>query len=178
MLVVDSESFELELSRLTNPSAKIVKMDKLGRGDKKETPESLRALIAQDSLNQNGTAKQIAQAYGVSESSVNAYKGGATSTDRMVNGKLDKDLVSRNEKIGKRAQNKMRLAIEHITKEKLEAAKVGEISQVAANMARVVEKTLPKVPENVTQNNIIFYSPQQIGEGNYDVIDVTADSVR
>jgi uncharacterized protein (DUF4415 family) len=176
MLVVDDEDFELELKRLNEKVAQVVPMPKMGRPDgATETPESLRKLIASDSITGNGTAKQIAEAYGVSQSSVNAYAGGATSTDRMVAGKLDNDLVQANQRIGRRAQRKLNLALKHITEDKLRDAKATDISQVAANMSRIIEKTTPKVPETQVQNNIIFYSPQQIGEGNYDVIDVAVE---
>lgn len=178
MLVTSDEDFDLELSRLSNRKAEIVPMPKLGRQHTRETPESLRALIASDSLNGNGTAKEIANAYGVSQSSVNAYAGGATSTDRMVAGKLDSDLVTRNKRIGKKAQTKMSMAIDAITKEKLDAAKATDLSSIAANMAKVVDKTIPKAEEKIINNNIVFYSPQQVGPGNYEVIDVEAERLR
>lgn len=173
MLVVDNEDFELELNRLQGRTAQVIPLPKMGRGSKAETPESLRNLIAGDSLNGNGTAKEIANAYGVSQSSVNAYAGAATSTDRMVAGRLDEKLLENNRKIGRTAQVKLSKAIQHITDEKLQAAKATDLSSIAANMARVVEKTTPKVLEGVTNNNIIFYSPQQIRPENYEVIDVT-----
>lgn len=176
MLVVNDEDFELELSRMTKPTAEIIAMPKMGRQATKETPESLRALIASDSLNGNGTAAQIAEAYGVSQSSVNAYAGGATSTDRMVAGKFDNKLLERNKRIGIRAQKKMASAIDKITEEKLEASKATELSQIASNLSKVVDRAIPKTDDDRPINNIIFFSPQQVGPNNYDVIDVTAET--
>lgn len=177
MLVVDDEDFELELNRLNDSGAKVVPLPKMGRTEgTKETPESLRKLIAGEALEGGSTAKEISHAFNISPSSISAYKAGATSTDRLTAGKLDTVLVENNQKIGRTAQNKLMKALKHITEEKMADAKLTDLGQVAANMSRIIEKTTPKVPEAPTvQNNIIFYSPQQIKPENYDVIDLAAE---
>jgi predicted transcriptional regulator len=180
MLIVKDEEFELELNRLNKSNeAQVIPLPKKGRPDNcREVPEALRNQIAHDSINKHGTAKEIANAYGISQSSVNAYAGGATSTSRLVEGKLDEKLIENNRKIGRFAQVKLSKALKFMTDSKLESAKATELSTIAANMAKVVEKTTPKVPENVVNNNIVFYSPQQIGEGNFETIDVTPEPVQ
>lgn len=181
MLIVDDEDFELEMQRC-NPSKNksvIIPMDKKGRPDGCiETPESLRKLIAGDAIDGVATTKQIAEAYGVSQSSVNAYKGDSTSTDRMVAKVVDDDLKRHNDKkrerINNLAQRVTKRALEHITDEKLLSSKATDLSQIAANAARVIDKTAPKEAAIAVQNNIHFYSPQQIRKENYEVVDAEA----
>jgi predicted transcriptional regulator len=173
MMVVDDEDFELEIARSVN-AAQVVQMPSKGRNGAAATPDSLRQLIAADAIEGNGSAQEIARAYGVSESSVSAYKNGATSTTNYNNGNGElKDFVDgKREKIKGRAQNKLLLALKHITDEKLKEAKVSDLSTIAANMSRVIDKTTPKT-ESVVNNNIVFYSPKQISKENYETVDVS-----
>jgi len=176
MMVVSSEEFELEIMRLRAPASSIVKMDKKGRNGAREIPDEIRKLIASTALAGEGTGKEIAKAFGVSQSSVEAYKNDAVSTTTYD--KPNADLANHNDKVRERirgrAQNKLALALKYITPEKLQSAKATDLSMVAANMARVVDKVTPKEPDRAVQNNIIFYSPQQVGMGNFEVIDVEA----
>jgi len=178
MLIVDDEDFELELKRCNGSknNSTIIKMPKMGRPDGCiETPETLRKLIAGDAIDGIATAKEIAKEYGVSMSSVNAYKGDSTSTDRMVNKVVDSDLKKHNDnkrkKLNSLAHKVSRKALEHITDEKLKASKATDLSQIAANAARVIDKTTPKDGGNTVTNNIHFYSPQQIRKENFEVVE-------
>jgi len=177
MLVVDDESFELELNRSMRV-ADVVTLPAKGRNGAKATPDSLRKLIAHDAL--NGTpASELAEAYGVSESSVSAYKNGASSTTTYHEGKGElKDFTDMTrDKIKNRAQNKLLLALKHMTEDKIKEVKPIELSTIAANMSRVVEKMSPK-EQTTVNNNIVFYSPKQISKENYETIDVMPDNMR
>jgi transposase len=177
MLVVDDEEFELELARSIN-AAPVISMPAKGRQEgTKETPEVIRKLVA-DAAMDGAPAKDIAETYGVSESSVAAYKNGVTSTtqyNKGNGGSLTDFVDGKRDKIKTRAQNKLLLALKHITDEKLSEAKVSDLSTIAANMSRVVEKTMPK-EQSVVNNNIVFYSPKQISKENFEAIDVSPDS--
>jgi len=176
MLVVDDESFELELNRSMRV-AQVVSMPAKGRNSAKATPESLRKLIAHDALSGNGTDEEIAEAYGVSQSSVNAYKNGATSTTTYHEpaGALKEYVDLTRDKIKNRAQNKLLLALKHMTEEKIAETKPIELSTIAANMSRVVEKMSPK-EQTTVNNNIVFYSPKQISKENFETLDLIPDS--
>lgn len=170
-MIVDDEEFELELNKSICP-AKIVQMDKKGRTSK-EVPESLRKLIAGDSL-EGAPARLISSTYGISESSISAYKNGATSTSSYDNGngELAQHVDKVKDRIKNRAQNKLALALKHITEDKLRETKPVDLSSIAANMSRVVDKMTPKEPGNVINNNVIFYSPQQIKKENFEALDL------
>ena len=178
-MVVDDDEFELELNKSMRV-AEVIQMPAKGRNGAKATPDSLRKLIAHDAINGNGTGEEIAEVYGVSESSVSAYKNGASSTTTYHQPAAGlKDYVDlTRDKIKSRAQNKLLLALKHMTEEKIAEVKPIELSTIAANMSRVVEKMTPKSDGPVVNNNIVFYSPKQIDKDNYEAIDVPADNLR
>ena len=178
MMVVDEEEFNLELNKSMRV-ADVVSMPAKGRNGAKETPETLRKLIAHDAIN-GAPAKEIAESYGVSESSVSAYKNGASSTTTYHEGKGElKDYVDlTRDKIKSKAQNKLLLALKHMTEDKIKEVKPIELSTIAANMSRVVEKMTPKNEGTTVNNNIVFYSPKQISKENYETLDVAPDNLR
>src|SRR5688572_5568382 len=96
--IVSSDEFEDQLSELNKPaqkSARVVNFDR-GRNEKKETPEEIRKVIAEESI--NGTpAKELSELFGVSLSSVSAYKNGATST--ATYNEKDESLTLHTEKV-------------------------------------------------------------------------------
>src|SRR5678815_5618476 len=176
MLVVDDEEFELELNKSMHV-AEVVTMPAKGRNGAKATPDSLRKLIAHDAINSNGTGEEIAEAYGVSESSVSAYKVGATSTTTYhePSSELKQTVDFTRDRIKSKAQNKLLLALKHMTEDKIKEVKPIELSTIAANMSRVVEKMTPRNEGTTVQNNIVFYSPKQISKENYETIDLISD---
>jgi hypothetical protein len=172
MMIVDDEEFELELKR-SQQVAEIVQLPAKGRNGAKATPDSIRKLVANEMLD-GGSAREVAAAFNISESSVSAYKNGAASTTTYhePNKSLGDFVDKKKNKIKGRAENRLLMALKHITDEKLAEAKVIELSTIAANMSRVVEKVSPK-EQTVVNNNIVFYSPKQISKENYDIVDVS-----
>jgi methylthioribose-1-phosphate isomerase len=175
MLVVDDEEFELELNKSMR-CADIITMPAKGRNGAKATPDSLRKLIAHDAI-EGAPARDVAEAYGVSESSVSAYKVGATSTTTYhePSSELKQTVDFTRDRIKSKAQNKLLLALKHMTEDKIKEVKPIELSTIAANMSRVVEKMSPKQEGTTVNNNIVFYSPKQISKENYETVDVLPD---
>lgn len=86
--------------------------------------------------------------------------------------KVDRDLVK--EKIGDVHSNALDSMLEaiHLIKPKLaNVNKASELSRVAADLARVVEKTSPKEAGRANVM-IVAYAPRQREEGEYETIDV------
>jgi predicted transcriptional regulator len=173
MLLVDDESFDLELSKLNGVRARVETRMMHGRnpGDT-NIPSALRQVIAEEATN-GASVEELTKAFGVSASSVSAYKNGATSTTsyHQKNEKLESVIDRTRDKIHRRASSKLLKALTEITDEKLKDARATDLSSIAANMSRVIEKTSPKEDSKI-QNNIIFVSPTQIHADNYEVIDV------
>lgn len=116
------------------------------------------------------TAKNVAAAFDISQSQVNQYKVGNTSPQHHspdLKAKVDKQVS----KARDLALDKLMLSLGLLTQDKLEKVNARDASTIAANMARIVEKTTPVVPQN---NNlqIVFYAPNLKQEKDYEVITV------
>jgi hypothetical protein len=175
MLIVDDESFAIEQAKLNRepPGAIFIPKKHGGRrnGDT-DVPMPLRKVIAEEAV--NGTnSNELAKVFGISHDSISAYKHGATScaTYNKPNQELQLFVDKTTEKINVRAKNRILMALKHITEEKLKEAKPRDLAAIASDMAKVVEKTAPRVRENVS-NTIVFYSPTQNKEESYDSIAV------
>lgn len=148
-----------------------------GRGiGSNEIPESLRALIGQTALEDgNKAAKVLTEAFGISDSSLSAYKHGSTSTASYSepSPELKTHVDSTREKITKRATSQLFAALEGITKEKLEATKAKDLAGVAKDMSAIIRNMEPEVDKTPDQqNNYILYAPQFVTEEKFDVIEV------
>ena len=173
--IISDEDFDLEVNKFdgAETQARVVTKPSRGRApNDNNVPDSLRAIVAEEAI--NGTpASELERTFGVSRSSITAYKHGATSTKTYdkPNEKLQTVVERTREKIHSRASHKLLSALKHITEDKLADTKAGELSSIAANMSRVIEKTSPK-EQTVNQTNIVFYSPAQIHERNFEVVDI------
>lgn len=173
--IVSDADFESELSNVG--SAKIEDL-KVGRGPKNATPESLRKVISDTAIKSgNGEAKELVNLLGgeISPSSVSAYKHGATSTATYH--EPDKELQEHNDNVREKITTRARLvalaALEEITPEKLEGAKLREISGVAKDMTGII-RDLESPADNDGQKGVqfTFYMPPKKEESFFEVIDV------
>src|SRR5258706_9659534 len=105
-------------------SPKIIDI-KRGRGNQLEIPNEIRALVAEEVIN-GAPAKQVSKMFGISESSISAYKHDATST--MTYDKSNNELANKNkiirDVISDRARGKLLCALDAITEENIGNAKV------------------------------------------------------
>ncbi len=172
--VVTDESFESQLSDLKDPVKKstIVSIER-GRGNVKEVPSELRKLISEDAL-KGIKAKELNEAFGISESSVSAYKNGSTSTSSY--NEPDIELVKHNDKVREDivtgARSKLLSALESITDEKLRDAKVRDAASVAKDMSAVIKNIEPQQNQSSQLNQqFIFMTPPPRGEESFEVIE-------
>lgn len=139
------------------PAVVIDSPDK-GRGvGSVEVPNSLRKIIGETSIiDGRASAVKMADKFGISPSSVSAYKEGATSTatikDKPNKAFLDKSKM----RMSKRALSMMTRALDHITDDKLVDCKPGELGVLARNMSSIVKDM---TPEEQTDNKTTI-SPQ------------------
>ena len=183
MGIVSDEELEKELNngntRIPVNGIVIPKENDHGRnnGDV-NVPESLRKVIGQDSIeNGRSSALALASSFGISDSSVSAYANGATSTAQYNGG--NRELRKHNNKVKERIVSKARSrlisSLNHITPEKLQEAKLKDVSAVARDMSMIIKNMEPQDVENEDNKpnvNIIFYAPNTRKESEYDVIDV------
>lgn len=144
-----------------------------GRGHVNEVPNSIRQFIAGEAI-AGANQKQLAKEFGVSTSSVSAYKNGATSTASY--NKPNQELKSANdslkEELASNSLAKLRAALEAITPAKLLESKVTDAAVVARAMASVHKDLLPSETSEARFNQVIIFKPRMREEDDYEVIDI------
>lgn len=174
MMLLNDELFDKECSKFINQNeqAKVVNIMR-GRGNKVETPQALREVIASEAI-QHGNTASLAEVFGVSKSSVDAYKHGSTSTksynepsERL---KVVTDGVK--EDISTKARARLMDALDEITPDRIAGAKIKDIASIAKDMSAIVKNMEPEI--NLQQNNtqVIVYKPNLRNEDDFDIIQV------
>lgn len=186
MGIVSDSDFESEVGKL-NPSVSqngngksVAIIKEIEKGRPKgglEVPESLRKLIGEESvINGRQEGLSLAENFGISPSSVSAYSQGAHSTASYDERPNLNHLNEARLRVTKKARNRLILALNHITNDKLEAAKVKDLAGVAKDMSAVIKNMEPEVPRfNDSGNNgptFIFYCPQFRKEEHFEVVQV------
>ena len=167
-LLVDDQTFERELQRY----GKIENFKGRGQGNR-EVPSVLRKVIGESALEEG--SKEVAAAFGVSKSSVDAYKNGATSS--ISYNEPDEDLKNHIDnkrlEISGRAKGRLLKALEEITDEKLEGSGVKTLAGVARDMSAIVRNIEPD-PKVQGGNNVqfVFFAPHLKREQDFDIIPV------
>src|SRR5215510_11616874 len=128
------------------PTAVVIDSPQKGRGNGNvEVPDALRKVIGEESvINGRQSAMEIADAFGISPSSVSAYANGSTSTATYDKSPNISHLLKAKQRISKRARKTLVLALNHITDEKLAVAKVAEVAAVARAMSGIVRDMEPE----------------------------------
>ena len=171
--IISDAEFEKEFGKLESHNAKVITVPKVGRIGP-EVPESLRKVIGETAITEGrGEAVKLAAEFGIKPSSVSAYANGATSTSTYDT--PDKDLAAHitgaKAKIGLKARNKLMMALNSITKEKLESVSVKTASSVARDMAAIVKDMEPVQKSEAEQKpQFIIYAPQFKEERAFDTI--------
>lgn len=170
--LVRTEEFDSQLSRYGKSSSNETTIELVhGRGDKKETPEILRELIASEAI-AGASAKDLSRQFNVSESSVSAYKNGATSTSTY--NRPDEQLEKANDKtrdeITGAAKTKLIQALEAINFG--DKIKPNIASAVARDMSTIMKNTSNDPSVVINNNRTVVFAPRMKEEDEYEVIDV------
>jgi len=177
--IVSDDEFESEVSSLTisPPSTKatVVDMEK-GRGkDNVEVPDSLRKIIGEESaINGRESALDMANRFGVSPSSVSAYTNGSNSTASMDEQPNREFINGAKQRVAKKARNRLIMALNSLTQEKIENSRAKDISGVAKDMSAVIKNMEPESARlgGGSGPTFVFYSPQIRSEKVFDVVHV------
>jgi len=174
--IVSPEDYEKEIvhkddnKNIPARSGIITQLPDKGRGEKLETPEPIRALVAQEVLS-GGTLRDIAREYNISPSSASAYAVGATSTSTYNS--PDKKLNKKNnifkDRIVRKAARLSLTALESISPDDFRNASLRDKSTVAREMASVVRDMIPdehKADDKKVQ--IVIYAPSMKSMEDYN----------
>jgi len=170
---VDINRIESELDKApVRDPVKVIDI-KRGRGNQLEIPHEIRALVAEEAII-NGHTQEIADRFGLSKSSVDAYKNGATSTTTY--NEPDKSLSNANKQvrdvITDKARGRLMSALDAITDENIGNAKVKDIASIAKDMSVIVKNMEENKPLNQTNTQVIIYKPRMRDEEEFEVITV------
>lgn len=163
------------------PEPEIISAKPRGRGESNtQVPHALRMVIGETAaIEGRSDALDLADRFGISPSSVSAYKEGAHSTSSINTPNVDtkKHINAARLRVTKRATHKLNLALSHITEDKLAEAKVGEIASVAKAMAGVIKDMSPGDEGNKNKSNVPFvvFAPIIKNELSYEVVHAKDD---
>jgi predicted transcriptional regulator len=142
----------------------------LGRGIKADTPDSIRALVAQEVI-LGANVKEVAKEYNLSPTSINAYKVGANS---LATYNRPSETLSRanhifRDRIVRKASRLSLTALDSISREDFKTASLRDKSTVAKEMASIVRDMIPEVKDVDRSSNVqvIIHAPSQKRESDY-----------
>lgn len=177
MGIVSDEEFAAELKDSAQVLVpEILPLEKPGRklGDV-NVPNFLREVIGETAaIDGRQDALALAEQWGISPSSVSAYRNGATSTATM-NKQPNLEKINRARKaISAQARNKIKLALRHITAEKLEETKPVELASIARSLAGVVKDMEPEDPKDPNggkdKPQFVVFAPSFKSENHYEAV--------
>lgn len=173
--IVSDEAFESQLGRLSEPRpAKVVDFNR-GRGPAKEVPTELKKIISEEAI-QGTPAKELSKAFGVSESSISAYKHDATSTAtyNQPNDELKEHNDAIRTDILDKSRSKLLIALESITVDKLNDAKARDAAGIAKDMSAIIKNLEPETNRGGAGINqqFIFYAPKSKKETDFETIEL------
>lgn len=158
------------------PAAATVEDIKRGRGDATNVPDIVREIVAKSAINGEGTGAEIAEAFGVSPSSVSAYKVGATSTTtyHRPDDELLSTVIGHRKNISRGARDTLLAALDSLTPEKLLNEKARDLAIIAKNMSGIIVDMEPPLPPVHNQQNVqfVFMAPRVRSEDSYQIREV------
>ncbi|SRR5258706_8927296 len=174
--VLTKEQFNKETGR-TNSSneqvrAQVVNIERGRTLGRTEVPQVIRQIVAEEAI-ENGHSQAVADRFGLSKSSVDAYKIGATSTASYnePDNALARAVNNKKNEISDIARGRLSAALSSLTDDKIDGAKARDIASIAKNMSAVIKDMEPAV---IQQNNtqVIIYKPRMRDEDEFDIITV------
>lgn len=181
MGIISAEAFNREVKDSLVPERVTLKVQKVidtpGRkeGDV-NVPNGLRNLIGATAVEDSRQdALELAASFGISPSSVSAYSNGSTSTDSYDKRPNAPVIDGAKQRVSKRARTVLLRAINHLTDEKLSAAKAGEIASVAKSMSSIMTDMEPKKEDRDREDDnkrpiFIVHAPTLNQENHYETI--------
>jgi DNA-binding XRE family transcriptional regulator len=167
-MLVDNDEADARLSSPLNLANRFSIRHELlkgkGRPDKKEnlTQDERDEIAVRARAGENQT--KLAKEFGISQPSISHIERGKSKTDEV---KVEKALNH----VRDRALSRLMSSLGLLTDDKLSGCSARDLSLVAANMSRVVEKTIPK--ENTQSGiNLIIYSPELKRESGFKVVEI------
>lgn len=175
--IVSDSDFDFEIDRMNEKNIP-VSIENLNRGrgvGNNAIPDSLKKIISETAIEEgNDSAKEITRAFGISDSSLSAYKNGASSTTSYNDPKpeLRKHNSEVKNRIVGKTHSRLLQAIKSITPEKLEAAKARDLAGIARDLSGVIKNLEPEEKEEKNDKPFVIFAPQFRDERSFQTITV------
>lgn len=136
--------------------------------------EERRKEIATLALTSGMSKEEVAKYTGSSVASVGAYKRGDNATyQEGHNEGLKEHVESVKTQVVGAAQNKLMLAIEALTGEKIHGSKGRDIAGIAKDMSQIIRNMNPDSGNLISNSKVIIYQPRVKEEDDFDTITVS-----
>ena len=137
----------------------------------KEERTRIATDFASSTLDEHKTRTEIAKTYSVTPSTVSDIVNGTRriedSSRSVDQSKIDSVLDSVREK----AVDRLMTGLGQLTEDKISAHTAKDISAICANMAKVVQQTIPQ--EKTAQAiNLIVYTPEMRKESHFEIVEI------
>ncbi len=177
MGIVSDDEFNAEIER---QRVEIIPSKPLGRGNgNKQVPDSLRKIIGENAIGEgNEATKVMTRALGISDSSLSAYKAGATSTATYNNPVTDlaNHVDNARQRVIKKARSRLLASLNNITPAKLKEEKPRDLAGIAKDMSIIIRNMEPQSNnDGKTNQPLIIFAPQLIHEDKFEVIDAEVE---
>jgi hypothetical protein len=178
MGIVSESDFLKELEKCDKPLLRESNQPKKAGREKGEinVPESFRKIIGETSIIDGRTdAVELAKEFGISKSSVSAYKNGSTSTAtyNKTNKSILEHINNSRQKVIKKAGKRLNYALDAITPDKLDEMKVKDLASVAKDMSVIIRNMEPPRESNEGESNqYVIFAPTFRDERTFETITV------
>ena len=135
--------------------------------------EEKRKEIATLALTSGMTNEEVAEFCRVHPQTVSSFKNGEVANGTETNEELKEHVIEVKGEIQSAAKNKLLLAIEAITDEKIHSAKVRDIAGIARDMSSVIKNMSDNGGLTVQNNKVVIYQPRIRDDDDFDVITVS-----
>lgn len=128
--------------------------------------------LASGDIDENRTTQtEVARRYSVQPSTVSDIVNNARRVPDKPRSVDQARIEAALDSVREKATNRLHESLDQLTTDKISAHNAKDISAICANMAKVVQQTLPQ--EKGTQNiNLIVYTPELRQEKNFDSVEV------
>jgi hypothetical protein len=180
--------FNNEVSKNESPFAVLMDLDKTKEFDRTEfltekladgrriNTQSIEFTDAERSLGaalaRIDTANNVAKVIGCTKNPIKNWKMGRTSDNSAMNPALVNETTRKLNNIRDVAMDKLLASMGIIDDESLAEINAKDASIIAANMSKVVERTLPKDAEGGPKVQVIMYAPQQTNIESFQVVEI------
>lgn len=161
-MIVDEEKV---LERLNSPDNLVNKLEvrpmytnRNGRGNLTPMVQTLAV-----TLGELDTQKAAGEVFGITQQSVSYLKNDGKNVDRSF-------VKSKVADVHEKALDAMIDSIELLKPKLKDVKKAVELSAIASNLGRVIEKTSPKEANNQTNVKVVVYAPTQKSEEQYEEV--------